>query len=69
MFIVYCLMFNEVVIPLSFMLFTLNLKHSALNKNMVVNVYYLLFNGALNSNTAKQDGKPSCFAVLLFVIR
>ena len=44
MFIVYCLMFNEVVIPLSFILFTLNLKHSALNKNMVVNVYCLMFN-------------------------
>ena len=44
MFNVYCLMFDEVVIPLSFMLFTLNLKHSALNKNMVVNVYCLLFN-------------------------
>ena len=29
-------MFNEVVIPLSFILFTLNLKHSALNKNMVL---------------------------------
>ena len=26
-------MFNEVVIPLSFIFFTLNLKHSALNKN------------------------------------
>ena len=44
MFIVYCLMFNEVVIPLSFILFTLNLKHSALNKNMMVNVYCLMFN-------------------------
>ena len=56
MFNVYCLMFNEVVIPLSFILFTLNLKHFALNKNMVVNVYCLLFNGGLNSDTAKQDG-------------
>ena len=37
-------MFNEVVIPLSFILFTLNLKYSALNKNMMVNVYCLLFN-------------------------
>ena len=53
-------MFNEVVIPLSFMLFTLNLKHSALNKNMVVNVYCLLFNGALYSNTAKHASLYCC---------
>ena len=57
-------MFNEVVIPLSFMLFTLNFKHSALNKKMVVNVYCLLFNGGLNSDTAKQDGH--CRPALLY---
>ncbi len=53
-------MFNEVVIPLSFMLFTLNLKHSALNKNMVVNVYCLM-----GHYTAIQRSTASLYCCIL----